>query len=110
QFGLPKFTVLGRIAVDRFAGSAMYGQVSLAVSVEIQSTQHDRPARGFFEDAGRYRLAVVFDQPRQRDVEREKLHRFLSIPAVSLWFSFVPLLGARTSSSAMSAQREISSS
>ena len=43
---LPVVVVFGRIDVDRFAWSAMNGEIGLAVAIEVERSEQTRPGTG----------------------------------------------------------------
>jgi hypothetical protein len=60
--------MLRRIAVDRFKRPAVDREIGLAVSVKVQCAQLQRACDWFLEDSGVDGLALIYDQPRARDV------------------------------------------
>jgi hypothetical protein len=55
----------------------VHAQVGLAIALKIQRPQRDLTVDRSFENSGTDCLAFVDDQPRARDIERNKLQRFL---------------------------------
>src|SRR4029077_565036 len=74
QFMLPVVIVSGRIDVNRLASSSMDGKISLAVSVEVERSEHDTACHRLFENSRRYWLAVAHNDPRKTNIDGDDLN------------------------------------
>jgi len=69
QFMLPVVIVSGRIDVNRFASSSMEGKIRLAVTVEVERSEHDTACHRLFENPRRYWIAIAHDYPRKTNID-----------------------------------------
>src|ERR1043166_2856051 len=74
QFSFPKVVMFGGVGVNGFFRSTVNSQIRLAVTVEIQSAEHDSSGKGFFEDASRNRFTVPYHELRSSNVDRDDFH------------------------------------
>jgi hypothetical protein len=70
---LPVVVVFGRVDVNRFAWPTMNGEISLTVTVEIESPEHDTSWERLFENSCRYRLAIAHYDSRKTHVHGNEL-------------------------------------
>jgi hypothetical protein len=54
--------------------AAVYGEIGLAIAVEIELAQVNTRCGGFFENSGGYGVPVPENFARLADVERDDLH------------------------------------
>jgi hypothetical protein len=66
--------MFGRIEVHRFAWSTMNGKISLAVTVEVERSEHDTTCHRLFENPRRDWVAVAHDDPGKTNIDGDELH------------------------------------
>src|SRR5271156_2876708 len=66
--------MLRRIRVNSFVRAAVYGQICLAVAIEIQAPEHHRTLHGLLEDPCGELPALREDDARARDADGENFH------------------------------------
>src|SRR5271155_1157052 len=66
--------MLRRIRVNSFVRAAVYGQICLAVAIEIQAPEHHRTLHGLLENPCEELPALREDDARARDTDGENFH------------------------------------
>jgi hypothetical protein len=79
-----------RVGVDGFVGTAVDRQVSLPVTVQVESAQRNRSFYRALKDTGSHTPPLPFDLAGLPNLDREQFHILIS---VETWISWLVIAG-----------------